>query len=165
MERIILASGSPRRRQLLEWAEVPFDVFVKETAETWPAGLATADVPVHIARNKALAVREILANGQREAWKDTVGPVNTGKQQTHRAEKLHEKSPHINGILKEPSIAESKAASLATTMSSAVKPPGSVLRPAQPTPTQDQRRRPDTRQNLDQDSSSVDAEGEEEFLP
>lgn len=56
MQRIILASGSPRRRQLLEWAEVPFDVLVKDTAETWPPGLSAAEVPVHIARNKALAV-------------------------------------------------------------------------------------------------------------
>jgi septum formation protein len=60
MERIILASGSPRRRQLLEWAEVPFDVLVKDTAETWPPGLSTAEVPVHIARNKALAVKAVL---------------------------------------------------------------------------------------------------------
>ena len=25
MDRIILASASPRRRQLLEWAEIPYD--------------------------------------------------------------------------------------------------------------------------------------------
>jgi septum formation protein len=57
MEKIILASGSPRRRQLLEWAEVPFEVIVRETAETYPAGLPVASIPIHIARNKALAVR------------------------------------------------------------------------------------------------------------
>ena len=57
MERIILASGSPRRKQLLEWAEVDFEVRVKDTPENFPAGMATIDVPVHIARNKALAVR------------------------------------------------------------------------------------------------------------
>lgn len=72
MERIILASGSPRRRQLLEWAEVPFDVFVKETAETWPAGLATVDVPVHIARNKVLAVRPEFGPGRVILAADTV---------------------------------------------------------------------------------------------
>ena len=58
MNRIVLASGSPRRRQLLEWAEVPFDVLVKETAETYPPGMPVEEVPVHIARNKALAVRD-----------------------------------------------------------------------------------------------------------
>jgi septum formation protein len=60
MERIILASGSPRRKQLLEWAEVPFDILVKETSETWPPGLAVAEVPVFIARNKALAVQPLV---------------------------------------------------------------------------------------------------------
>jgi septum formation protein len=30
MERIVLASQSPRRKQLLEWAEVPFDVVIKQ---------------------------------------------------------------------------------------------------------------------------------------
>jgi septum formation protein len=60
MDRIILASGSPRRKQLLEWAEVPFDILVKETAETWPPGMTVAEVPVHIARNKALAVQPLV---------------------------------------------------------------------------------------------------------
>jgi septum formation protein len=57
MHTIILASQSPRRKQLLEWAEVPFDVVVKSTDESWPAGMATEEVAVHIARNKALAVQ------------------------------------------------------------------------------------------------------------
>ena len=60
MDRIILASGSPRRKQLLEWAEIPFDILVKETSETWPPGLPVAEVPVFIARNKALAVQPLV---------------------------------------------------------------------------------------------------------
>jgi septum formation protein len=63
MNTIILASGSPRRKQLLEWAEIKFEVLVRETPETYPPGMPTAEVPVHIARNKALAVKEALANG------------------------------------------------------------------------------------------------------
>jgi len=72
MNRIVLASGSPRRRQLLEWAEVPFDVLVKETAETYPPGLAVEEVPVHIARNKALAVRDQVDTGRVILAADTV---------------------------------------------------------------------------------------------
>ena len=60
MERIVLASASPRRKQLLEWAELDFEVIVKETPETWPSGLPVGLVPVHIARNKALAVKKEL---------------------------------------------------------------------------------------------------------
>ena len=60
MERIVLASGSPRRRQLLEWAEIDFEVVVKETPESYPPELETTQVPVHIARNKAQAVKGLI---------------------------------------------------------------------------------------------------------
>lgn len=53
---IILASQSPRRKQLLEQAQVPFTVKVVATEETFPDGMEIAEVPVHIARHKALAV-------------------------------------------------------------------------------------------------------------
>ncbi len=54
--KIILASQSPRRKQLLEWAEINFDVIIVETEEAYPAGLSFSDIAIHIARNKALAV-------------------------------------------------------------------------------------------------------------
>ena len=57
MQDIILASQSPRRKLLLEWAEVPFEVIVKHTDETFPAGLSPAEVAVYIARKKAVAVQ------------------------------------------------------------------------------------------------------------
>src|SRR5688572_27240713 len=56
--RIILASQSPRRKQLLEWAEIPLEVIVQSTAETYPPDMAVPDVPVHIAREKAIAVKQ-----------------------------------------------------------------------------------------------------------
>ena len=56
MQKIILASQSPRRKQLLEWAEIPFDVLVKETDESYPEDLSKQEIAIHIARNKALAV-------------------------------------------------------------------------------------------------------------
>jgi septum formation protein len=57
MRKIVLASQSPRRKQLLEWAEVDFDIMVRETDETWPEGLLVEEIPVYISRQKALAVR------------------------------------------------------------------------------------------------------------
>ena len=60
MERIILASASPRRHQLLAWAEIPFDVMVRETEEVYPAGLSVDDIPIHIARMKAITVQQEL---------------------------------------------------------------------------------------------------------
>lgn len=56
--RIILASQSPRRKQLLEWAEIPFEIMVQPTAETFPEDMPVPQVPVHIAREKAIAVRK-----------------------------------------------------------------------------------------------------------
>ncbi|MFM8807283.1 MAG: Maf family protein [Sphingomonadales bacterium] len=57
MQPLILASQSPRRKQLLEWASVPFDVLIPDTKEDFPPGMARCDIPVHIARQKALAVQ------------------------------------------------------------------------------------------------------------
>ncbi|MES1222805.1 MAG: Maf family protein [Bacteroidota bacterium] len=62
MQKIILASQSPRRKQLLEWAEVPFDIIVKNTDEHYPFGLSAEEVAVYIARNKAIAVRNETEN-------------------------------------------------------------------------------------------------------
>lgn len=72
MNPIILASQSPRRKQLLEWAEIPFEIVIKETAETYPASMAVEEVPVHIARNKALAVQLSVAPGKVILAADTV---------------------------------------------------------------------------------------------
>lgn len=57
MVKIILASQSPRRKQLLEWAEIPFEVIVKETDETFPAGLKPNETAIYIARKKAIVVQ------------------------------------------------------------------------------------------------------------
>ncbi len=56
--KIILASQSPRRKQLLEWAEIDFDILVQPTDESFPAEMPVELIPVHIARNKAVTVTE-----------------------------------------------------------------------------------------------------------
>jgi len=58
--KIVLASGSPRRKQLLEWAEIEFNIVTRDTPETWPPGMPVPEVPIHIARNKALAVQQVV---------------------------------------------------------------------------------------------------------
>ena len=72
MERIVLASQSPRRKQLLEWAEVPFDIIVKETDESYPPGMHITDIPVYIARNKALMVQAELSHDRTVLAADTI---------------------------------------------------------------------------------------------
>ncbi|NSL88132.1 Maf family protein [Chitinophaga solisilvae] len=69
---VVLASQSPRRKQLLEQAGIPFEVRVIETAETWPPELDIPAIPVHIARQKAAAVMAQCAPGEIVIAADTV---------------------------------------------------------------------------------------------
>lgn len=57
MSPIILASQSPRRKQLLQWAEIDFEIIVANTDESYPKELAPKDIAIHIAREKAKAVQ------------------------------------------------------------------------------------------------------------
>ena len=60
MPSFILASQSPRRKTLLEWAEIPFEIIVSDADESYPTSLAIEEVPAFIAKNKALAVKEMI---------------------------------------------------------------------------------------------------------
>lgn len=55
---VILASQSPRRKQLLEWAEIPFEVQVSDTEETFPEELSFEEAAIYIAREKAKVISE-----------------------------------------------------------------------------------------------------------
>jgi septum formation protein len=55
-DKLILASGSPRRRQLLELAGYSFTVVSADVDETSPPGVPVAQVPELLARKKATAV-------------------------------------------------------------------------------------------------------------
>lgn len=90
MNKIILASQSPRRKQLLEWAEVPFEVVLKETDERFPPGLKPEDVAVYIARNKAIAVQQQRSDDEIILAADTIvvlGEAIIGKP-VHREEAI-----------------------------------------------------------------------------
>lgn len=76
MSRIILASQSPRRKQLLQWAEIDFDIVVKETDESYPENLFVEDVAIYIARNKALAVKSQLEDDKIIIAADTIVVLN-----------------------------------------------------------------------------------------
>src|SRR5690349_9321986 len=65
-KKIILASQSPRRKQLLEWAEIPFEIVVQSTDETYPENMPIHDVPVHIALHKARAIQTSLTDKQKQ---------------------------------------------------------------------------------------------------
>lgn len=72
MNKIILASQSPRRKQLLEWAEIPFDIIIKETGEDYPPGLHPEEVAIYIAQQKAYAVQRSVPSAQTILAADTI---------------------------------------------------------------------------------------------
>jgi septum formation protein len=76
MRKIVLASQSPRRKQLLEWAEIPFEVLVRPTDELFPPTLSLEEVPVYIANNKALAVQSEVEEGTIILAADTIVVLN-----------------------------------------------------------------------------------------
>jgi septum formation protein len=76
MKSIILSSQSPRRKQLLEWAEVPFTIRVQETDEHFPPGLQPREVAIYIARNKALAIQHTTHENEIILAADTIVVLN-----------------------------------------------------------------------------------------
>jgi len=81
MQKIILASQSPRRKQLLEWAEIDFSVEVSEADETHPEDLPVAAIPVFIAVNKAKAVQQKIKRDAIILAADTIVVLEGGRVQ------------------------------------------------------------------------------------
>jgi septum formation protein len=72
MARYILASQSPRRKQLLEWAEIDFEIIVHPTDESYPDNLSTQQVAEYIAAEKAKAVLPLAKEVQTVIAADTI---------------------------------------------------------------------------------------------
>ncbi len=62
MKKIILASASPRRKELLETAGLSFEICVKDVDETVPDGTAPIEAAKMTAAKKALATAESHKN-------------------------------------------------------------------------------------------------------
>lgn len=72
LPEIILASQSPRRSQLLKWAEVPHTIIASETDESYPGGLSPAASVMHIAMGKAEAVMKVNPSNKPVLAADTM---------------------------------------------------------------------------------------------
>lgn len=71
--RVILASGSPRRRQLLGGLEIDFTVrLIDGIDETYPDGMAMAEIPKYISRRKAEAYVPTMASDEIIITADTI---------------------------------------------------------------------------------------------
>jgi septum formation protein len=71
--KIVLASNSPRRKELLAGLGMPFEVKVlKDIDESYPEDLPVSEVALYIAGKKADAYRDTLANDELVITADTV---------------------------------------------------------------------------------------------
>ncbi len=71
--RIVLASNSPRRRELLAGLGVEFEVRVlPDIDESYPPTLEAADIPLYISRRKAEAYRASMAADELIITADTI---------------------------------------------------------------------------------------------
>jgi septum formation protein len=70
--KIILASRSPRRQQLLRELGVKFEVLIKEFDETYPAHLKSKEIALYLAHSKALQCKNQVSNNEIAITADTI---------------------------------------------------------------------------------------------
>ena len=75
--RIILASGSPRRKELLAGLDLPFEIkILPDIDESYPAGLQGKEIPEYIARQKAAAYLPLISDDTLVITADTIVWLN-----------------------------------------------------------------------------------------
>ncbi|MCM1319174.1 MAG: Maf family nucleotide pyrophosphatase [Muribaculaceae bacterium] len=76
---ILLASKSPRRRELLKMLDIPFTIAqTVEVDETYPADLSPEQVPLYLSRLKAEAYSSLIKSNELIITADTI-VINNGK--------------------------------------------------------------------------------------
>lgn len=71
--RVVLASASPRRRELMQGLDVPFEVrTLPDVDEAYPEELQAGDIPLYISKIKADAYRLLMADDELIITADTI---------------------------------------------------------------------------------------------
>ena len=102
---IILASNSPRRKELLAGLDIPFDVRVIDGIdESFPQDLLTKDIAGYIAKKKADAYQQTMAADELIITADTIvilGQKVMGKPKdaAEAVRMLHELSGHTHQVI------------------------------------------------------------------
>jgi len=71
-KRIILASKSPRRQELLKGLDIDFDIQTREVDESYPAQISPKKVPEFLAEKKADAFNDLLTTDTIIITSDTI---------------------------------------------------------------------------------------------
>ena len=72
MKKLILGSKSPRRKELIEGINIPFEIRTKDTDESFPSDLPCIDVAEYIAKKKADALKADIKENEIILCADTV---------------------------------------------------------------------------------------------
>ena len=102
---IILASNSPRRKELLAGIDVNFDVrVIRDIDESYPASLPTKDIAEYISRKKAAAYRQQMAADELIITADTIVVLDSevmGKphDEADASRMLHELSGRTHQVI------------------------------------------------------------------
>lgn len=72
VNKIILASGSPRRKELLSGLGFEFEIRVPDVEENFPKGMAPESVPEYLAEKKAEKIASQIDNGDLVIAADTI---------------------------------------------------------------------------------------------
>lgn len=71
--KVILASNSPRRKELLSGLGIDYEVrTLPDVDESYPESLQGADIPLYISKEKADAYRALLQSGELMITADTI---------------------------------------------------------------------------------------------
>lgn len=76
MKKILLASKSPRRQELIKGLELPYEVKIYEVDETFPEDLKAAQIPLYLAKKKSTGYPEKIAENELLITADTIVWVN-----------------------------------------------------------------------------------------
>jgi len=75
-KKIVLASKSPRRKQLLESIDIPYEVRTLDVPEDFPPALQAGEIPLFLSKLKASAFKETMAENEIIITADTVVWIN-----------------------------------------------------------------------------------------
>ena len=71
-KKLILASASPRRQELIKGLDIPFETRVYEVEENYPSDLSNTDIPEYLARLKASVFENKMVNDEVVITSDTI---------------------------------------------------------------------------------------------
>lgn len=86
--KIVLASNSPRRRNLLSGLDIDFEVrVISDIDESYPDSIDSMEIPLYIARSKAEAYKPTMADDELLITADTIVWTLTGLWESLRIER------------------------------------------------------------------------------